>query len=41
MWGAAAFLILVPLIAHLSFSWMGLTPTDEGFTLSAGRRLLD
>jgi len=38
---AASFLILVPLIAHLTFSWMGFTPTDEGFTLANSRRILD
>src|SRR3954466_13795690 len=38
---AASFLILVPLIAHFSFSWMGFTPTDEGFTLANSRRILD
>ena len=38
---AASFLILVPLIAHLSFSWIGFTPTDEGFTLANSRRILD
>src|SRR6059058_502554 len=38
---AACFLLLVPLIFHLCFSWMGFTPTDEGFTLAHSRRILD
>src|SRR6266700_1685240 len=37
----ASFLILVPLLSHSSFSWMGFTPTDEGFTLAYSRRMLD
>ncbi|HBB87659.1 MAG TPA: hypothetical protein DC047_08605 [Blastocatellia bacterium] len=36
-----SFLILIPLLAHWLFSWMGFTPTDEGFTLAYSRRLLD
>ena len=36
-----SFLILVPLLSHLLFSWMGFTPTDEGFTLANSRRILD
>ena len=24
------FLVMVPTIAHLLFSWMGLNPTDDG-----------
>jgi hypothetical protein len=36
-----SFLSLVPLVSHLSFSWMGFTPTDEGFTLALSRRILD
>src|ERR1051326_4030664 len=36
-----SFLILTPLIAHLLFSWMGFTPTDEGFTLALSRRIID
>ena len=36
-----SFLILVPLLSHLLFSWMGFTPTDEGFTLAHSRRILD
>ena len=38
---AVAFLILVPLICHLLFSWMGFTPTDEGATLAHSRRIVD
>lgn len=38
---AAAFLILVPLVFHLLFSWMGFTPTDEGVTLAHSRRIVD
>lgn len=38
---AASFLILVPALAHLMFSWMGFTPTDEGFTLAHSRRILE
>jgi hypothetical protein len=38
---AAAFLVSVTLLSHLLFSWMGFTPTDEGFTLAYSRRLLD
>jgi hypothetical protein len=34
-------LLLVPLLSHFLFSWMGFTPTDEGFTLAYSRRLLD
>jgi hypothetical protein len=35
------FLILVPMMAHLLFSWMGMNPTDDGFFLGMGRRLLN
>src|SRR5947209_19372978 len=38
---ALLFLVLVPLCAHFLFSWMGFTPTDEGFTLAHSRRILD
>src|SRR2546425_11880711 len=38
---ALLFLVLVPLCAHFMFSWMGFTPTDEGFTLAYSRRILD
>jgi hypothetical protein len=40
-WLGLGFLILVPLAAHLLFSWMGMNPTDDGFFLGMGRRLLD
>jgi hypothetical protein len=35
------FLLLVPAISHLLFSWMGMTPTDDGFNLAMSRRLLE
>src|SRR5881392_1943649 len=35
------FLLFVPLLSHWLFSWMGFTPTDDGFTLAYSRRLLD
>jgi hypothetical protein len=38
---AASFVVLVPLLSHLLFSWMGFTPTDEGVTLAYSRRILD
>jgi hypothetical protein len=38
---AAAFIVSAALLSHLLFSWMGFTPTDEGFTLAHSRRLLD
>src|SRR5436305_1992028 len=38
---ALLFLVLVPLCAHFMFSWMGFTPTDEGFTLAHSRHILD
>jgi hypothetical protein len=41
IFAAACFLIVIPLISHLLFSWMGFTPTDEGFTLAHSRRILD
>ena len=31
----------VPTVAHLLFSWMGYTPTDDGFTLAYSRRILE
>jgi hypothetical protein len=33
--------LLAAAAAHLAFSWIGFNPTDEGFILSASRRLLD
>jgi hypothetical protein len=41
LFSAATILILVPLLSHLLFSWIGFTPTDEGFTLAHSRRILD
>jgi len=38
---ALAVLVLLPLVAHILFSWIGFTPTDDGFTLAYSRRLLD
>src|SRR5690349_11471336 len=35
------FLALAPLVTHLAFSWIGFNPTDDGFVLAYGRRLLD
>jgi hypothetical protein len=35
------FLAFVPFVAHRAFSWMGFNPTDDGFVLAYGRRLLD
>src|SRR5256714_8305671 len=35
------FVIVVAVTCHFCFSWMGFTPTDEGFTLAHSRRLLD
>src|SRR5438874_12295885 len=35
------FVIVVAVTCHFCFSWMGFTPTDEGFTLAYSRRILD
>ncbi|NLB56536.1 MAG: hypothetical protein GX811_12395 [Lentisphaerae bacterium] len=35
------FLLTVPVIAHLVFSAFGYNPTDDGFTLSYARRILE
>jgi len=35
------FVIVVAVSCHFCFSWMGFTPTDEGFTLAHSRRILD
>jgi hypothetical protein len=35
------FVLVVAFTCHLCFSWMGFTPTDEGFTLAHSRRILD
>jgi len=40
-WAALFFLVSVPAIAHLLFSWMGMNPTDDGFFFGMGRRILD
>lgn len=36
-----AFLSVVPAVAHLAYSWMGFSPTDQGFTLAYSRRLIE
>jgi hypothetical protein len=41
MLAGVLFLTLVPTIAHLLISWMGMNPTDDGFFLGMGRRILD
>ncbi len=41
MLAGVLFLTLVPIIAHFLFSWMGMNPTDDGFFLGMGRRILD
>lgn len=38
---AVGFLLTVPTVAHLLFSWMGFNPTDDGFTLAYSRRILE
>ena len=38
--GCVLFLTLVPTFAQWQFSWMGFTPTDEGYVLMSSRRLL-
>jgi hypothetical protein len=35
------FILVLALVCHFSFSWMGFTPTDEGFTLAHSRRILE
>lgn len=35
------FVIAASVIAHLMYSWIGFNPTDEGYMLSASRRILD
>ncbi len=39
----ASFVILVviPLIAHFRYSWMGFNPTDDGFILAYSRRIIE
>jgi hypothetical protein len=36
-----AFLLVVPTLAHLLFSWRGFAPVDDGFTLAYSRRILE
>ncbi len=36
-----AFMLAVPLVAHLMFSRLGFNPTDDGFVLAYARRMLD
>src|ERR671917_727061 len=38
---SVAFLLVVPTLAHLLFSWRGFAPVDDGFTLAYGRRILE
>ena len=35
------FVTLVTALCHYLFSWIGFNPTDDGFVLSAARRILD
>ncbi|MBI4858690.1 MAG: hypothetical protein HY815_00200 [Candidatus Riflebacteria bacterium] len=35
------FVLVVSVWAHLSYSWLGYNPSDEGYMLSGSRRLLD
>lgn len=35
------FLLLVPSIVHILFSWIGFNPTDDGFILAYARRILE
>jgi len=39
----ASFIILIvlPLLAHFRYSWMGFNPTDDGFILSFSRRIIE
>src|ERR687894_2016565 len=38
---SVAFLLVVPTLAHLLFSWRGIAPVDDGFTLAYSRRILE
>src|SRR5919112_1600594 len=38
---SVAFLVVVPTVAHLLFSWRGFAPVDDGFTLAYSRRILE
>lgn len=36
-----AFILIVPTLAHLLYSWMGFNPSDDGFILAGSRRILE
>src|SRR5215210_1861216 len=38
---SVAFLLIVPALAHLLFSWRGFNLVDDGFTLAYSRRILE
>src|SRR3712207_1301334 len=38
---SVAFLLVLPTLAHLLFSWRGFAPVDDGFTLTYSRRILE
>ncbi|MCA1730087.1 MAG: hypothetical protein LC751_11990 [Actinobacteria bacterium] len=38
---SVAFLLIVPTLAHLLFSWRGFNLVDDGFTLAYSRRILE
>ena len=38
---SVTFLLLVPTLAHVLFSWRGFAPVDDGFTLAYSRRILE
>src|SRR5215203_3791994 len=38
---SVAFLVVVPTVAHLLFSWRGFNAVDDGFTLAYSRRILE
>jgi hypothetical protein len=38
---SVAFLLVVPALTHLLFSWRGFAPVDDGFTLAYSRRILE
>src|SRR5215210_1106952 len=38
---SVAFLLIVPALAHLLFSWRGFAPVDDGFTLAYSRRIME
>src|SRR5918999_243152 len=38
---SVTFLLIVPTLAHLLFSWRGFAPVDDGFTLAYSRRILE